>query len=103
MTIDKEIRATDFDAIDYLDTEDAVVEYLNAALSTGDSKLVSAALGDIARSKGISKISRETNVSRDCLYKSLNGDGNPTVATFFGIVNALNLSVSVKNNDLTKA
>ena len=42
-----------WDASDHLETKEDIDAYLEAALEEGDPSLVAAALGDIARSKGI--------------------------------------------------
>jgi probable addiction module antidote protein len=49
--------------------------YLEAALEDGDPALIAAALGDIARAKGMSEIARETGLGRESLYKALSPDG----------------------------
>ncbi|HOJ62360.1 MAG TPA: putative addiction module antidote protein, partial [bacterium] len=55
--------------------------YLEAALDEGDSALVTAALGDIARAKGMAQISRETGLGRESLCLFLNPAGTPEFAT----------------------
>ena len=47
-----------FDAADYLKTEDDMVAYLEAALEEDDPRVVAAALGDIARAKGMTQVAR---------------------------------------------
>ena len=65
--------------------------YLEAALEDGDPKLVSAALGDIARAKGMTQIARETGLGRESLYKTLSPEGNPELATLLKVIHALGL------------
>jgi probable addiction module antidote protein len=48
-----------WDPATQLSTIEDVAAYLEAALQNGDPQLVAAALGDIARAKGISQIARE--------------------------------------------
>ena len=50
---------------------------LEAALEEGDPALVAAALGDIARAKGMAQIARKTGLGRESLYKALSPEGNP--------------------------
>ena len=64
---------------------------LEAALEDGDPALVAAALGDIARAKGMSQIARETGLGRESLYKALSPDGNPEFSTVMKVVRALGL------------
>jgi probable addiction module antidote protein len=51
--------------------------YLEAALEEGDPSLIAAALGDIAKSKGIAQIARKTGLGRESLDKALSSEGNP--------------------------
>jgi probable addiction module antidote protein len=66
------IRTRSWDAAEHLKTEEDMAAYLEAALQEGDSALVAAALGDIARAKGISQIARDTGLGRESLYKPAN-------------------------------
>ena len=59
-----------WDAAEHLETQEDMAAYLEAALEDGDPNLVVAALGDIARSKGMTTIARETRLGRESLYKS---------------------------------
>jgi probable addiction module antidote protein len=56
-----------WDAAEHLETEEDMAAYLEAALQEGDSALIAAALGDIARAKGISRITPETKLGRESL------------------------------------
>lgn len=67
--------------------------YLEAALQEGDSALIAAALGDIARSKGMSQIAREAGLGRESLYKALPAEGNPEFATIMKVIAALGLQL----------
>ena len=53
-----------WDPAEHLETEEDMAAYLEAALEDGDPALVAAALGDIARAKGMSQIARETGLGR---------------------------------------
>ncbi len=80
-----------WDVVEYLETVEDMAAYLEAALEDGDPKLVAAALGDIARSKGMAQIAREAGLGRESLYKALSPEGNPELATVLKIVRALGL------------
>jgi probable addiction module antidote protein len=70
--------------------------YLKAALEEGDPALVVAALGDIARAKGMTQIAREASLGRESLYKALSPTGNPEFATILKVVDALGLRLHVE-------
>ena len=84
-------RTRPWDAAEHLETEEDMAAYLEAALQEGDPTLVAAALGDIARAKGITQIARETGLGRESLYKTLSPEGNPEFATVLKVVRALGL------------
>ena len=83
-----------WDAAKYLETEEDMAAYLEAALEEGNPALVSAVLGDIARAKGMAQIARETGLGRESLYKALSPEGNPEFATVLKVVRALGLRLS---------
>ncbi len=80
-----------WDAAEHLATKEDMAAYLEAALEDGDPALVVAALGDIARSKGMTHIARETGLGRESLYKALSSEGNPEFATVLKVIQALGL------------
>jgi len=82
-----------FDAADYLKSEDDMVAYLEAALEEDDPRVVAAALGDIARAKGMSQVARDAGLGRESLYKALSPEGNPEFGTVLKVVRALGLSL----------
>ena len=80
-----------WDATDYLETEEDIVAYLEAAFEDGDPRLVAAALGDVARAKGMTKVAREAGLGRESFYKALSADGNPEFATVLKVMRARGL------------
>jgi len=84
-------KTRQWDVAEHLKTEEDMAAYLEAALEDGDPKLVSAALGDIARAKGMTQIARETGLGRESLYKTLSPEGNPELATLLKVIHALGL------------
>ena len=85
-----------WDPADHLDSPEAIAEYLNAAFEDGDQQVVAAALGDIARAKGMAEASREAGRSWESLYRALSEDGNPSLATALKVIKALGMSLSVR-------
>lgn len=82
-----------WDAAEHLETEADMAAYLEAVLEDGDPALVAAALGDIARAKGMTLIARKTGMGRESLYKALSSEGNPELATVLKVVRALGLKL----------
>lgn len=88
-------KATSWDAADYLETEADIAAYLNAAFEDGDTSVIAAALGDVARAKGMTQLAKETGITRDGLYKALSPTGNPSLDTVQKVVKAFGLKIDV--------
>jgi probable addiction module antidote protein len=84
---------TVWDPADHMKTEEDMVAYLEAALEEADPALVAAALGDIARAKGMTQVARDAGLGRESLYKALSPTGNPEFATILRVVAALGLQL----------
>jgi len=85
------LKTTKWDVVDYLKTDEDMANYLEAAIEDSDPALISAALGDIARAKGMSQVARKAGLGRESLYKALSPNGNPEFATILKVVKALGL------------
>jgi probable addiction module antidote protein len=60
-----------------------IAEYLNTVLEQGDSKGIITALGHMAKALGVSKIAKETGLSRPSLYKAISDGAKPQFETIF--------------------
>jgi probable addiction module antidote protein len=89
------IKTIPWDSAAYLKTDADIAAYLEAVFEDGDPALVAAALGDVARAKGMAQIARAAGLGRESLYKALSGDGNPEFATVLKVVRALGLKLKV--------
>ena len=58
-----------WDAAETLETKEDIAAYLDAVLEDGDPDLLKAALGDIARAKGMTEIAEAAGLGRTNLYK----------------------------------
>lgn len=92
----KRIKAADlpdFDAARYLDSEEAIAAYLTDILEANDPALLAAALGDIARARGMSEIAKASGISREALYKALRSDTQPRFDTISRVCAALGVKL----------
>ena len=84
-----------WDPAEHPQSEEDMAAYLEAALEAaleeGDATLIAAALGDIARAKGMTQLAKETGLGRESLYKALSPAGNPEFAPILRVVSALGL------------
>jgi probable addiction module antidote protein len=92
----KRIETRPWDPVEHLRSDADMASYLEAALEEGDAALVAAALGDIARAKGMTNIARQAGLGRESLYKALSNKGNPGLATVLKVVRALGLRLHAK-------
>ena len=89
------VETRPFDAASYLETEEDILYYLEAAMEGNDPRHIASALGDVARSKGMTEIAKKAGLGRQALYKALSEDGNPTLETLLAVLNALGLELTV--------
>ena len=87
------LKTHPWDPAEHLESEEDIAAYLEAAFEEGDPSLIAAALGDIARAKGMAQIARDTGLGRESLYKALFSEGNPEFATIMKVVSALGLKL----------
>jgi probable addiction module antidote protein len=87
-----------WDAADYLKSEADMAAYLEACLEEApvDAALLAAALGDIARARGMMQLARDTGLTREGLYKALSKDGNPNLGTVLKVLHALGLKITLQ-------
>jgi probable addiction module antidote protein len=90
------IETRPWDVAEHLQTEEDMAAYLEAALEDGDTAVVVAALGDIARAKGMTHVARDAGLGRESLYKALSANGNPEFATVLRVARALGLQFHVE-------
>ena len=83
----------EFDVAEYLDDDTAIAQYLSAAMEDGEPALLIAALGDVARARGMTQLARDTGLAREALYRSLSADGNPSFASVAKVLHALGLKL----------
>lgn len=90
-----EINLTRYDVADHLRTPEDMAAYLDACIeeSNGDATFIAKALGDIARAQGMTKIANDTGLSRESLYRSLDGEHTPSFDTVLKVIKALGLQL----------
>ena len=89
------IKTIPWDAVAHLKSDDDIAHYLEAAFEDGDPSLMAAALGDVARAKGMAKIAQAAGLGRESLYKALSKEGNPEFASVLKVMRALGLKLKV--------
>jgi probable addiction module antidote protein len=93
------LETTKWDVSEHLDTPAAIADYLQGIIEENDVRLLIAAIGDIARAKGMSKIAKDAGLSRESLYRSLSHDSHPEFNTIFQVLQAMKLRIQVEPED----
>jgi probable addiction module antidote protein len=86
----------DFDMAEQLRDDEDIAVYLNLVLEDGDPALLAAALGDIARARGMTDISRASGITREALYKALRPNARPRFDTISKVCKALGVKLHVE-------
>jgi probable addiction module antidote protein len=89
------IETVPFDAAEFLDTPEAQAELLTDAMETGDAGYIAHALGVVARARGMTAVAKEAGITREALYTSLSGKGDPKLSTLLGVSRALGFKLTV--------
>ena len=89
------IKLRKWDTVEHLPTDEDMAMYLAACMDEAgdDAAFIAAALGDIARAKGMTQLTKDTGLGRESLYKALSGEGNPSFGTILKVMHALGLKL----------
>ena len=86
-------KVTEFDLSDYLDSDEAISEYITQVLEDADTKELLRALSYIAKAKGMSEVAKNAGVGRESLYKSLDENAKPRFDTIMKIMKSLGIKL----------
>ncbi len=89
-------KLTTYDPAEDLNSDAAIATFMVEAFASGDSGYIAHALGVVARAKGMAQIARQTGLSREQLYRSFSGNGNPTLKTTIAVMKALGIELTAK-------
>jgi probable addiction module antidote protein len=90
------VKTRPYDSAEYLDSPEALADYLTEALETNDAAFIAQAIGTAARARGMTEIAREAGVSRENLYRSPNGQTKPEFETIVRVLAALGVRLAAK-------
>jgi probable addiction module antidote protein len=93
-----EVQFRPYDTAEHLRTPEEIKAYLEVIFEEygDDSRVVVAALGDVARAQGMQQIAKETGLNREGLYQALSGKGNPSFDTVLKVMNAVGVELRPK-------
>jgi|SRR6516162_4537507 len=92
-----------FDAAEYLDSTEAIADYLSEALETGDVEFILQAIGTVSRAVGMTSVAQAAGLNREHLYRALNAGGNPELDTVVKVRSALGVQLAAKPKEKVAA
>jgi probable addiction module antidote protein len=90
-----------FDAARCLHGEEAIAEYMTAALEADDPDLLLLALADVARAKGMARVAKDAGLGRESLYKALTPGAKPRFDTIIKVARALGVKFTAQPTSAT--
>lgn len=86
-----------WNVLDHLQSDEDCRLFLQAAFEDAgdDPAYLAAALGEVARARGMMQVSRDAGVTREALYRAPSPSGNPSFATVLKVTKALGMRLSV--------
>ncbi len=88
-------KISKFDAADYLDSDEMIAEYLTAALEDENPDVFLAAIGDVAKARGMSAVAQSSGLGRESLYKALAPGAKPRYDTIIKVLRSLGVKLTV--------
>jgi probable addiction module antidote protein len=88
-------KISDFDPSEFLDDEEVIAEYLTAALEDENPDVFLAAVGHVAKARGMSTIADSTGLGRESLYKAMAPGAKPRYDTVLRVLRSLGVKVTV--------
>ena len=95
-------QLAEFDAAEYLNSEEELAAYLTTVLEENDPALLAAAIGDVARARGMSQVAKDSGIAREALYKALRPGSEPRFETISRVCAALGVRLVAKPMHLTR-
>ncbi|NVO05782.1 MAG: putative addiction module antidote protein [Rhodoferax sp.] len=92
----------EFDAAEYLNSDEDVAAYLTSILEENDAALLAAAIGDIARARGMSQVAKDSGIAREALYKALRPGSTPRFETISRVCAALGVRLVAQPINLAR-
>lgn len=92
------MRISEFDPSAYLDNENVIAEYLAAALEDENPDVFLAAVGNIAKARGMSAIAKSAGLGRESLYKAFTPGAKPRYETVLKVLQSLGVRLTVESS-----
>jgi probable addiction module antidote protein len=84
-----------FDIAEHLDSEEMIAGFLADALEDENPDVFIAALGYVAKARGMTEIAKESGLSRESLYKALKSGSKLRYETVQKVIGSLGVRLTV--------
>ena len=84
----------EFDMAQHIKTDADVAEYLRQVLEDGEPGELAAALGHIAKARGMTEIAKASGIKREALYKALRPNAQPRLETVQRVCKVLGVKLT---------
>jgi probable addiction module antidote protein len=89
------VRVVDFVRSAFLDSDEVVAEYLTAALEDPNPEVFLAAVGHVAKARGMSATAEGAGLGRESLYKAFAPGAKPRYDTVLKVLHSLGVKLTV--------
>lgn len=88
------LKTTKWDVNEFLDSEERIALFLEAVFEDGDPALIAAALGEVARARGMTQTAKDSGIAREALYRALSAEGRPEFNTVLKVLRSFGLRLT---------
>ena len=87
------LKTQPFEAARFLEDDEAVAVFITSILEENNPALVAAALGEVAKARGMAQVAEKSGMAREALYKALRSDSQPRFETIARVCAALGVKL----------
>ncbi|TXH98748.1 MAG: putative addiction module antidote protein [Pseudomonas sp.] len=87
------LKTQPFEAARFLEDDEAVAVFITSILEENNPALLAAALGEVAKARGMAQVAEKSGMAREALYKALRSDSQPRFETIARVCAALGVKL----------
>ena len=87
------LKTQPFEAARFLEDDEAVAVFITSILEENNPALLAAALGEVAKARGMAQVAEKSGMAREALYKALRSDSQPRFGTIARVCAALGVKL----------
>lgn len=87
------LKTQPFEAARFLEDDEAIAVFITSILEENNPALLAAALGEVAKARGMAQVAEKAGIAREALYKALRPDSQPRFETIARVCAALGVKL----------